>query len=66
MSAHFSWSRCSYTVVSAPLQYSSSLPFLRSITDMRLRTLLKSRMQSSSYVSSLPNSVIVMDVGVRD
>ena len=56
----------SSTVVSAPLQYSLSLPSLRRITDMRLRTLLKSRMLRSSYVASCPNSEMVIECGVRD
>ena len=41
------------------------LSLARVLTDMRLRTLLKSRMASNSYTSVLPLLSIVMELGVR-
>ena len=51
---------------SAPLHNSRTFPFLRTITDIRFLTLLKSRMARSSYVISRPLTSIVMVLGVRD
>lgn len=55
----------SYITLSAPLQYKIILSFRLRITDIRLRTLLKSNMLSNSYSSVRPCTSIVIEFGVR-
>lgn len=54
-------------MVSAPLQYKVRRPSgLRTITDILLRSLLKSNMANKSYTLVSPISTAVMVSGVRE